>query len=51
MVLSYTIIEAQGLSYGVIIGTDASTMKMKNVPVDIEYTSMYAPSCFELNRS
>jgi len=43
MVLSYTIIEAQGLSYGVIIGTDASTMKMKNVPVDIEYTSMYAP--------
>lgn len=35
--------DAQGLSYGVVIGTDASTMKMNNVPLDIEYTSMYAP--------
>ncbi len=41
--LSFTTIEAQGLSYGVIIGTDVSLMKMRNVPKDIEYTSMYAP--------
>lgn len=41
--LLYTTIGAQELSYGVIIGTDASTMKMINVPKDIEYTSMYAP--------
>lgn len=40
--LSITI-EAQGLSYGVIVGTNASTMKMMNVPKEIEYTTMYAP--------
>lgn len=35
---------AQGFSYGIVLGSGASSMYMKNIPVDINHSKLYAPS-------